>query len=244
MKRLGLIVCTAIIFSAGACQEDQKDPTQEIIKRKKALYEASIKNNDKTTAALALNELILLDSNNIVYKDSLARIYIRNGNYVGGTQMGEAVIAAGSASNKLKELVGVAYQQMGDAVRARNLFQGMFNETNDYRYIYQVAAIVYETGDAKQFTELTDKILEDAKKDTAVSNTLIEFGAPISGQPQRVPIKAATLFLKGKFEQDINKKYVKAIVYYEQALGVYDKFEMPYYYIDEIDKARRQGLIK
>jgi hypothetical protein len=82
---------------------------------------------------------------------------------------------------------------------------------------------------------LTQRILEVLKTDTAVANTLIEFGGPVSGVGQVVPIKAATLFLIGKYAQDHENNQTKAIIHYERAIGAYDKFEMPYYYLQEIE---------
>ena len=64
-----------LLFSAvtllGACTESN---TQ--LKSAKALYEVSLANSDQSTVKVALNQLLLLDSTNTVYQDSLSRLYI------------------------------------------------------------------------------------------------------------------------------------------------------------------------
>jgi len=243
MKNTGLVLALLLIVFASC--EEKKDIRAETIKEKTALYEAATALGDNRTAAVALNELILLDSANLNYKDSLCRIYMKTANFEGAVKLAEIIIAAGKADLKLKELTGVSYQQIREYQKAKDLFNELFVESSDYRYLYQVAAITYESGNKAEFETATNKMLVDISTDSgSAAKTLIEVGGPISGVGQKVPLKAATLFLLGKFEQDYNKNYMGAVIYYERAIGAHEAFEMPYYYLQEIEKARKQGLIR
>ena len=106
MNKYLLLLVVSVMLST-SCRES-KDPTA-FVKRQ---YAEALKYQDVTSQQLLLNELILLDSTNWAYKDSLSRLYIREGNYEGGLLLAEAVLNAGKGNNKLKELAGVAYQQV------------------------------------------------------------------------------------------------------------------------------------
>jgi tetratricopeptide (TPR) repeat protein len=123
MKMSGLAIITLVLCAS--CQEQTENKTDQL-GLKKRLYEAAVELEDLRTAAVALNELILMDSGTHRYKDSLARIYIKSGNYTGAISLAEGLIESELADNKLKELIGVAYQQQKDYFKARDIFIELF----------------------------------------------------------------------------------------------------------------------
>lgn len=235
MKKAFLPALTLSLLLLAACQTEQSD-----LEQTKALYQSALKHKDLTTQRIALNQLILLDTSNLDYVDSLARLYIKDGNYEGGLLLAEQLFELNKGDNKLKELAGVAYQQVSKLDEATSTFNSLFANTKDYRYAYQVVAIAYEQANVQLFDSLSNQLLEAAANDSIVSRTLIDFPGPITGAPQLVPIGAATIFLKGKFALDKKQDIRSAVAYYQQAISAFESFEMPYYYLQEIEMMQRQ----
>jgi tetratricopeptide (TPR) repeat protein len=231
MKNTSIILLIISGFIASCSTDDRAQ-----LEHAQALYLASVQSQDEVTQRVLLNELILLDSSNLAYKDSLSRIFIKDGNYVGGLALAEEVIEAGVAENKLLELTGVAYQQVRKLNKATTIFKTLFSSTKDYRYAYQVAAISYEQDDFNEFDSLTNQLLSLTLSDTLAARTLIDFPGPLTGSAQLIPMDAATLFLKGKYAFDKKQDLRVAVSYYQQAIGKFESFEMPYYYLQEIER--------
>ena len=147
MRPLVILLLSTLLFACNSSKEDLNNAEK--------LYKQAISNLDLTTAKLALNQILLLDSNNLIYKDSLARLYIQGGNYEGGVKLAEQLNKAGKADKKLLELTGVAYQQMGKLDESDALFNKLWNESKDFKYLYQIMVIQYEKGNSSDLRDDT-----------------------------------------------------------------------------------------
>ena len=78
------------------------------------LYERSLALTDYGTALVALNMMLLEDSTNMEYTDSLARLYMRSGNFDAGLSLGKRVMAEDEKNYSLMELMATAYEYKGD----------------------------------------------------------------------------------------------------------------------------------
>ena len=231
MKKNAYISIIAALLSISACNQNPT-PLENATK----LYAQSIENNDAALAKVALNQILLYDSTNHAYQDSLSRIYISAGNFEAGLKYAELVYSSGNAGNKLKENMALAYQQVGETEKAEKFVSNLFDDTRDYKYLYQTLVIQYENGNQILFDSISTQILELSTSDSLVSKTLVQMPGPVSGVSQQVPIKAATLFLIGnnalERKQDVNT----AVKYLRQSIEEYDQFEMPRYVLMELEK--------
>jgi len=233
MRPLVILLLSTLLFACNSSKEDLNNAEK--------LYKQAISNLDLTTAKLALNQILLLDSNNLIYKDSLARLYIQGGNYEGGVKLAEQLNKAGKADKKLLELTGVAYQQMGKLDESDALFNKLWNESKDFKYLYQIMVIQYEKGNKLAFDSLSSQILANVESDSVMSRTTIDFPGPVTGVAQFVPLKAATLFLIGKNAYDREQDLGKSITYYQKSIEAFDPFEMARYYLTEIARMQQGG---
>jgi tetratricopeptide (TPR) repeat protein len=229
MKKLLLYVLAGFLWVG--CSEDTKSTNTA-----EALYELALENKDVTTAKVALSQLILEDSTNMDYKDSLSRIYFNEGNFYAGLDYAEQVFASGSNDKVLQENMAIAYQQIGETEMAEEIISGLFTSTKDYKYFFQKVIIQYENVNLPLFDSLSNQLLTLAQSDTLIAKTLVSMPSPISGGTQLVPIKAATLFLMGnnalERRQDINS----GVNYLRESIEEYEKFEMPRYVLMELEK--------
>lgn len=230
MNRTIFIIAIAALFF-GACNTKGDQLLQA-----KALYGQALENKDAATVQVALNQLLLLDSTNTEYQDSLSRVYMRNGNFDAGLKYAELVYNVGKAEAKLKENMALAYQQVGETEKAEKFIDNLIVETGKYKYLYQKLVIQYENGNQIKFDSLSTEILEQIESDSALAVTSVPMPGPVSGIQQLVPMKAATLFLIGnnalERKQDVNT----AVTYLKKSIEEFDQFEMPRYVLMELEK--------
>ncbi len=229
MKKALIIVLISTAFYA--CKDENKE-----LKTAENLYNSAKQYKDLNTTKVALNQMLLIDSTNIEYKDSLARLYMRGGNVEGGLKLAEQVDLAGKADSKLVEMIGIAHQQMGNIEKSEKVFDRLLSETKDYKYLYQKMVIQYEKGNMIEFDSLSNIILTQVETDSVMAKTTIEFPGPVSGVSQQVPLKAATLLVVGKNAYDREQNLKKAVDYYVKSVQAFDQFEMARYFLSEIER--------
>lgn len=225
---LAYFICICFLM---ACNQDEYQ-----LSKAQDLYQQALSNNDVNTAKLALNQLVLLDTVNLVYQDSLSRLYMQSGNFTAGLKYAENVYANGKANGKLRENMAIAYQQIGETEKADEFIENLLKSTKDYKYLFQKVVIQYENGNQPLFDSLSNYVLNLSISDSLVAQTLVPMPGPVSGGNQLVPIKAATLFLIGnnalERKQDINT----AVQYLRKSIDEYNQFEMPRYVLMELEK--------
>ena len=134
------------IFIVLGCNQNKSQLTNAI-----DLYGQAILNNDATTAKMALNQIILLDTLELRYQDSLSRIYMKSGNFKAGLKYAEIVYTSGKADGQLKENMALAYQQIGETEKAEEFINSLLQTTKDYKYLFQKIVIQYENGNQPLF---------------------------------------------------------------------------------------------
>ena len=207
----------------------------------KQLLQQAVKHKDYATAAFAYNQLLLADSNNLEYKDSLARIYIKSGNYEGGLLLGEAVMLKQPKNLKLLELIGIANGQLDNFDKCLSNFNTLYTQSKDLTYIYKMAGICYDKQRYTQADSLADVMI--AKNDTTKK---IEIQLP-DGSLQTVPLMAACYNMKGAILADLfdktgNPEYVKnSIPLFQKAIQVYPDFKFPKLYLQRIAQYMQGG---
>lgn len=208
------------------------------------LYKQAQKNLDATTSKVALNQLIMLDSTNLVYKDSLARLYMQTGNYKAGSKLADEVIAKGNPDTKLMEMAALSYQQLGDGVKAETLIDMLLANTNNSKYLYQKMVLQSEKGDLIMFDSLSNRLLQKIDADSLIARTTVSLPDPTTGADQQVPLKAATYFVIGNnaFEKEQNLN--KAVEYFKKSVEEFDNFLMARYYLTEIARMQQQGAFR
>jgi tetratricopeptide (TPR) repeat protein len=238
IKFLSIVLLSFVMVSS--CGE-KEDPKEKAIAEATKLYQAAEKNKDANTARVALNQLLLLDPNNDVYTDSLARLYIRSGNFEGGIALAEKLIKDNKASKELKELVGVAYQQQENNDNAIGVFGDLYESTKDYRYLFQQAVILSERENKQEFDSMVNVILELVNESEEAKETLIDFPTTRGDVKQMVPLEASIIFLQGKvaLESEDVKQMRTGVNKMVKSLEIFPDFEMAKYYLQQIEMMQR-----
>lgn len=207
----------------------------------KKLLEQALKNKDYATAAFAYNELLLKDTSNMEWKDSLARVYIKSGNFEGGLRLGEQVMLKQPKNLKLLELIGLANARMNHTDKAIANFNALFVASKDYTYLYKIAGMCF---DSERFSEADS--LADIMIERADTSKRIVVSLP-SGQDQSVPILAACYNMKGAILAELadrtgNVDHIKnAVPLFQKALKIYPDFSFPRLYLERIAQYMQGG---
>jgi tetratricopeptide (TPR) repeat protein len=231
------ILLLSLCIGLVACTHDHAEENRtQSLKDAKNLYNTAMANKDASTARVALHQIVILDSTALNYKDSLARILISTGNFVGGVKYGEEVLGANKADDVLVELMAHAYQQQYKLDESIELFTRLFKSTGDYRYeVENLKNWVYK-GNRHHFDSLSNQLLEIARTDTVAAQTMIRIDAPLSRSEQYIPLEPIVLFLKGQYALEALKDPNTAINYFRQALLLSEAFEMPRAYLMEMSR--------
>lgn len=231
MTKKSLFLHLLFILIFWGCNQNENQLTNA-----KNLYEQAILNNDANTAKMALNQIILLDTLELRYQDSLSRIYMKSGNFKAGLKYAEIVYTSGKADGQLRENMALAYQQIGETEKAEEFINSLLQTTKDYKYLFQKIVIQYENGNQPLFDSLSNEVLELTDKDSLVAKTMVPMPGPVSGGNQLVPIKAATLFLIGNNALERKQDVSTAVRYLQKSIEEFEQFEMPRYVLMELEK--------
>lgn len=222
-KLLMVVAVIAIIMTGceGKLNSGNSNSGGSSVDVNERLYKRAVEIEDYRTAIVALNYILLEDSSNWEYKDSLARTYLRNGAFTPGIKLGEQVMDKDPKNYKLLELIAAAYEYQGDLTSAYRNFNKLHKELDDIRYAYILAKIGFQQGNYQMGVKRLDEVLADS------STALVEFPTVDGGQ-QQVDIHAGAYFLLAQVE--IDKGNVQgAGNYISKALKISPNFQSALY---------------
>lgn len=236
MNKAFYILTTIAAITFASC-EQKNTALEDAVK----LYELSLENQDMSTAKLALSQILLHDTTNYSYKDSLSRIFIKSGNFDAGLRYAEEVYNSGNSNSKLRENMALAYQQIGEIEKSEKFIDNLLVETGDNKYLFQKLVIQYESGNQMMLDSISTYILDLVSSDSLVAQTMVPMPSPVSGGNQLVPIEAATYFLVGNNALERKQDVRTAVNYLQKSIEKFDEFEMPRYVLMEIQKMMGGG---
>jgi len=196
------------------------------------LYERARLLGDDQTAIVALNEILLEDSSNMRFKDSLARLYLRNGKHEPGLKVGAEVMKSDWGNDALLELIAYAHEVTGESDKAISGFNELYNSTKNVSYRYEVAKIKYTIGESSEANVIL-KELADNKALTERIEFLAQEGT------QKVTIQAAANFLMAQIALDRNQQS-SAMNYLRAALASSPDFQQAQYGMQQLQTLMQQ----
>jgi|GEM_PF-2932626 len=224
-----VLLCTvAVAVFAVACQS--KDKTKaDLIKK----YEKMIDLNDYQSACFYLQEYLFLDSNNIGYMDSLSRHYIALNNLLAAEAMAKKVVAKQPNNEDMQGVLATVAMQRGDVPTALGIYEKLYSNTKDYKYLYAQGITYVEGGANERGLAIAEELLAvpDADIKTLEVNKLSSDGK------QQIKLKAAALLIKGAVQlQTENPNTAKAYEYLKECLAIQPDFEVAQNLVNQVFK--------
>lgn len=192
------------------------------IAKKEQLYKHLQEIGDVNSSIYVLHQILQLDSTRTEYYDSLAYHYREVRNIEAAAQMADKALKFGK-NIKLLELSAATDIASGDYESAVTKLDELFKESQDFKYVFEIASIRLNQGDVAQGEKMLDELLANPK----IESSFIEQTG--SERIQLVPLRAAIYSLKATVAAQINRDYASANAYVDKALAIKPDFEAALY---------------
>jgi len=233
MKNTKIILCCAIVVAvfATACQSVDRTKA-DLIKK----YEKMITLNDYQSACFYLQEYLFLDSNNLGYMDSLARHYIALNNLLAAEEMAKKVVAKQPNNEDMQGVLATVAMQRGDVPTALGIYEKLYSNTKDYKYLYAQGITYVEGGANDRGLAIAEELL--AVPDSDIKT--LEVNRLSSAGKQQIKLKAAALLIMGAVQLQTEKpNTAKAYEYLKACLELQPDFEVAQNLVNQVFKGKQ-----
>ncbi|MFN4083342.1 MAG: tetratricopeptide repeat protein [Bacteroidia bacterium] len=207
------ILILSILFIVFSCNNNQSKITDY-----KALYDKSMAVKDYHTAITALQVLLLTDSNNTSYLDTLPELYAAVKNFEASNYYTDLALKRYPDSEKYLQIKALCVQQTGNFEEELGLYEKLYESTKKLPYLYQLTAYYFSSGQTKEAKNYLEKLEELSKNSTDSVDFMIS-----ETEKQKVPIKAAIYNMKAYMSVQ-NRDLASAKKFFEMALKEFPDF--------------------
>jgi tetratricopeptide (TPR) repeat protein len=221
--KLGLVLLTfsAPILLIFSCKNNSTSTNlsssdiQNSLDFEKKVYEKAYEIGDHHTCVSAVTRILLLDSTQTHYYDSLTRHYLAISNANSSIYYAEKSLLLDPGNTKMLEMAGYVYFEAGSFQKSEEKFQKLYQITNDLKYVHQLSQIYGYMGNLEKANQMTDLIInnEDA------NDMYIDMASP-DGQVQNIKIKAASWLVRANLAKSVSQ----AVASLNKALAIQPNF--------------------
>ncbi len=214
MKHIGFILSFLLVTVLHA----QKMTVEKTIATEKKVLSLASRYNDITAYKSALFRLIALEGEQSGYKDTLAELYFRTGEFVSLLPLTKELLTKNPDNKRYLSMQVAAYEQLGDLKNAIETLEKLHALLpGDVRVGYQLAWDQYLL---KRIDEAYATLIK-MKDQQFPEDAVVAF--PVGKKAERVPLKAAYYNLLGLVTYDLHNLDL-ALQYFDKALKVYPDF--------------------
>jgi len=194
MKKLFLFLTLFIAFSSIAQNSNQVELEKQ--KLKQALIYG-----DQSTATNMMYNIIALEGEKSVYKDSLAYLYFNRRSYLSCFLATEDALKNNPNNIEILEMNAFSIEALGAYDKAIESYKKLLITSNNNYHAYKVASLQFEL---KKFDEAYASIKKaELLPDNGTENITFSVNQNYN---QPVPLKAAIVYLKGLTELNLDDK--------------------------------------
>ena len=193
-------------------------------------YNLAMGYNDLVVATQSVYEILSVDSTNLAWKDTLARLFLIRGAFDQAVFVGKELLTKSPDDIRLIELVAVSLQSAGNAKESLEYYEKLYPKTQNLYHLYQIIVLQYSLARLGECSANIDLLLKnpDSEKGTIEVNVG-------QGYTQKVPFKAAALNIKGVIAKQLNENSA-AEALFNEALKVMPDFILPKGNLDDLKK--------
>ncbi len=178
-----VITATTVIIS---CKSNTKLAQ---LNHYKKVYKLAMTYGDYFAATNAIYHMWMNDTANAVsYKDTLANLYYKQGQYFQVIVLGKEVLAKHPDDAQMMGLVATADQNVNNLNESLSYYQKLYAKTHNLFQLYQIASIQFSLGRVDECNQTIDQVIADPNSSSQA--IVLTVG---QGQQQKVPYKAAVL---------------------------------------------------
>ncbi len=186
----------------------------------KKLFDKSMDMKDYHSAIVAVQMMLIEDSTQLAYRDSLPELYAAVNNVEAVSKTIDATLARHPKEEKFLQVKAVVQQEEGDYEGVLKTYTTLYETTKKLSYLYQIGTMHFQAGKLPEAEKVVEEVLAKAPS----SNDSLDIFVS-EQQKQKVPIMAAALNFKGYiFAQ--KRDMLNAKKYFETAIKVFPDFVM------------------
>ncbi len=212
MKKI--VIAIAVLMSLAACQQETSNASSDYDRMLRKSYQIK----DYHSAITAIQLLLLKDSTQKQYLDSLPELYVAVRNMDAAEFYTDLALKEKPADEKLMQMKALCLENKGDFEGTLDLMNKLYVSTKKITYLYQLTAIQLQGGDMDN-AKKGIKVLEEQM---ANSTDSVDFMLSAT-EKQKVPVRAAVYHLKA-YTLAQNRDLMGAKGYWEKALKEYPQF--------------------
>lgn len=209
MKKISVVL---LLVALMACKQPSSNNNYE------ALFTKSMQVKDYQTAITAIQFLLLADSTNKTYLDTLPELYAGVQNYTASEHYTDIALKSYPTNERYLQLKALCLQQTGKLEGVMDIYNKLYAATQKITYLYQIAAFQFSAQDM-QAAENSLKLLEEKMVDSKDS---VDFMVSET-EKQKVPVRAAVYNMKAYMVAQ-KRDLAGAKKYFEMAIKEYPDF--------------------
>lgn len=230
MKKILIVLC--LISSVIACKNNSSN-TQATDNYKK-LFNKSMDGKDYPTAIMACQMILINDSTQTLYADTLPELYAAINNIMACDIVTEAALKRNPKSERLLLIKALCAEQMGKVEEQMSLYNQLYAINKKPEYLYRITATHFGTGNF----QAAENNLKELEQMAVNSHDSIDFLISET-EKQKVPLKAALLNMRAIMSAQRDRDLPSAKKYFEAAIREFPDFIVAKEYLNRLTNAGR-----
>ncbi len=213
MKKIIIALC--VFVSLTSCNNKSSNSIESY----KKLFDKSMNSKDFPTAIVAAQLILINDSNEVLYADTLPELYAATNNIYACNDAAANALKRNPKSERYLLIKALCAEQLGNMEEQMSIYNQLYAINKKPEYLYRITAAHFGSANF-QAVENNLKELDEMAKNSKDS---IDFMISES-EKQKVPLKAALLNMRAIMAAQKDRDMLSAKKYFEAAIREFPDF--------------------
>ncbi len=213
MKKIIIAIC--VFLSINSCN----NKSSNAIESYKKLFDKSMNSKDFPTAIVAAQLILIDDSTEVLYADTLPELYAATNNIYACNDAATNALKRNPKSERYLLIKALCAEQLGNMEEQMSIYNQLYAINKKPEYLYRITAAHFGSANF-QAVENNLKELDEMAKNSKDS---IDFMISES-EKQKVPLKAALLNMRAIMAAQKDRDMLSAKKYFEAAIREFPDF--------------------
>ncbi len=213
MKKIIIAIC--VFVSISSCS----NKSSNAIESYKKLFDKSMNSKDFPTAIVAAQLILIDDSTEVLYADTLPELYAATNNIYACNDAATNALKRNPKSERYLLIKALCAEQLGNMEEQMSIYNQLYAINKKPEYLYRITAAHFGSANF-QAVENNLKELDEMAKNSKDS---IDFMISES-EKQKVPLKAALLNMRAIMAAQKDRDMLSAKKYFEAAIREFPDF--------------------
>ncbi len=213
MKKIIIAIC--VFVSLTACNNKSSNSIESY----KKLFDKSMNSKDFPTAIVAAQLILINDSTEVLYADTLPELYAATNNIYACNDAAANALKRNPKSERYLLIKALCAEQLGNMEEQMSIYNQLYAINKKPEYLYRITAAHFGSANFQAVENNLRELDEMAKN----SKDSIDFMISES-EKQKVPLKAALLNMRAIMAAQKDRDMLSAKKYFEAAIREFPDF--------------------